>query len=166
MLTSPVGRAITINSQHGFTYAVVLVAIIVIGIAAEATYLSTTRIAQAEREAELLFRGQAYQRAIAGYYKANRAYPKTLEDLIKDPRTPSKRYIRTLYTDPISKEEKPDWLLIRSSDGGISGVASRSKDKPLKTANFPLNFEKFAESKSYSEWIFEYNATKTITPKP
>lgn len=162
MPTSPVGRGV--NRQLGFTYAVVLVAIIIIGIAAETTYLTMTRIAQAEREAELLFRGQAYRRAIEAYYKVNRSYPRALEDLIKDPRTPSKRYIRTLYIDPMTTDKKLDWILIRSTDGGISGVSSRSTDQPIKIANFPVNFEKFNDSKSYSEWVFEYSAPNSHIP--
>ena len=69
------------------------------------------RIVQADREAELLFRGQAYRRAIESYYRANGVYPRALEDLLKDPRFPSKRHIRSLYPDPMGKGQA--WLLLR-----------------------------------------------------
>ena len=49
-----------------------------------------------------------------------------------------------------------DWLLVHAPDGGIAGVASRSTDKPRKTANFPPGLERFSEARAYSEWVFEY----------
>ena len=157
MRTSPAGK--TASSQGGFTYAAVLAAVVIVGIAAELTYLSTARFVQADREAELLFRGEAYYRAIASYYRANRSYPRALEDLLVDPHSPAKRHIRALYPDPMARAPGQAWLLIRSSDGGIGGVASRSTDQPLKTANFPLAFDGFAGARSYSEWVFEYAQT-------
>jgi hypothetical protein len=62
----------------------------------------------------------------------------------------------------MNKEEKAEWLLIRAADGGISGVASQSKDEPLKQANFPKEFEKFAGAKSYAEWVFEYQPPAVV----
>lgn len=154
MRTSPAGT--TASKQKGFTYAAVLAAVVIVGIAAELTYLSTVRIVQADREAELLFRGQAYYRAIASYYRANRSYPRSLDDLLVDPHSPSKRHIRVLYQDPMAKGAGQAWLLVPSSDGGIGGVASRSTGRPFKTANFPPGLERFGEASMYSEWIFEY----------
>jgi type II secretory pathway pseudopilin PulG len=161
MRTSPAGK--TASSQKGFTYAAVLAAVVIVGIAGELTYLSTVRIVQGDREAELLFRGQAYYRAIASYYKANGSYPRSLEDLLVDPDSPSMRHIRALYQDPMAKEAGQDWLLIPSSDGGIGGVASRSTDRPFKTANFPVAFSKFDGAQSYSEWVFEYAPATPVT---
>ncbi len=154
MRTSPAGKAR--SSQRGFTYAAVLAAVVIVGIAAELTYLSTARILQAEREAELLFRGQAYARAIASYYRAHRSYPRSLDDLLADPHSPAKRHIRALYPDPMAKGAGQAWLLIRAPDGGIGGVASRSTERPLKTANFPPNFDSFSAAGSYSDWVFEF----------
>lgn len=154
MRTSPAGK--TRASQKGFTYAAVLAAVVIVGIAAEVAHLSTTRIVQAERETELLFRGQAYLRAIASYHRANRAYPRALGDLLDDPRSPARRHIRALYLDPMAREAEQGWHLIRSSDGGIAGVASRSSGRPLKAAHFPAGLEGLAGAAAYSEWVFEY----------
>lgn len=162
MQTSPAGKAT--SSQRGFTYAAVLAAVVIVGIGAEVTYLSMVRIVQAEKEAELLFRGQAYRRAIESFYKTNGSYPRSLDDLLKDPRSPSRRHIRVLYPDPMAKEAKQGWQLIPSIDGGVGGVASRSTDKPIKTANFPDIFDKFNGAQSYSEWIFEYVAPVPVIP--
>jgi type II secretory pathway pseudopilin PulG len=150
----PTSRAGTRSSQQGFTYAAVLAAVVIVGIAAEVGYLSTSRIVQAEREAELLFRGAAYARAIGRYHRAHGVYPRALDDLVVDPRSPSQHHIRALYGDPMAPEGQ-GWALIPATDGGIAGVASRSKKRPLKRANFPLPFEHFAGAESYSEWLFE-----------
>lgn len=154
MRTSPAGK--TRASQQGFTYAAVLAAVVIVGIAAEVAQLSTTRIVQAERETELLFRGQAYRRAIASYHRANGAHPRALDDLLDDPRSPARRHIRALYPDPMAKEADAGWRLVRAADGGIAGVASRSGARPLKTAHFPAGLEGFAEAAAYSEWVFEH----------
>ena len=136
----------------------VLVAVIVLGILMEVATIHTSRAQQAEREAELLYRGMAYRNAIKSYYedgKPVKTYPKSLEDLVKDPRSAHKRHLRALYPDPMSKD-KSEWLLIRAADGGISGVASAGKDAPIKTANFPAGLERLEGAKSYADWIFEY----------
>ena len=152
--------------ERGFSYALVLAAVVILGIVAEAAHVTTWRMLKAEREQELLFRGDAYRRAIQSYYEAGGAikqFPRSLDDLVKDSRTASgKHHIRALYPDPMSRDEKPEWTLLRAADGGISGVASQSKDEPLKQANFPKEFEKFAGAKSYTEWIFEYQLPAVV----
>lgn len=152
MRTSPAGKPR--SKQRGLAYAVVLAAVVIVGMGAEVTYLGVSRVVQADREAELLFRGQAYRRAIESYHRTNGTYPRALEDLLKDPRLPSKRHIRALYTDPMGNGR--EWLLLRAPDGGIGGVVSRSSKKPAKTANFPASIESFAGAQSYGEWLFEY----------
>jgi type II secretory pathway pseudopilin PulG len=134
----------------------VLAAVVIVGIVVEAARITTWRIVRADREAELLFRGQAYRSAVRSFYQSNGAFPRSLEDLLKDPRSASKRHIRALYGDPMSKDEKQEWRLVRAAGGGIAGVASTSNDEPLKQANFPRDLEKFTGAKSYSEWVFEY----------
>jgi type II secretory pathway pseudopilin PulG len=139
----------------------VLAAVVIIGILAEAATAVSSRMVQLDREAELLFRGQAYQRAIRSYYEAGnpiKQYPRNLEDLLKDPRFPNMYHIRALYRDPMAKDDKGEWLLVRAADGGIAGVASASMEEPLKKANFPRGLERLAGAKTYAEWTFEYVA--------
>jgi type II secretory pathway pseudopilin PulG len=143
----------------------VLAAVVVVGILAQAAVPLSSRVAQADREAELLFRGQAYRSAIKSYYEAGKpikAFPRALEDLLDDPRFPRKRHLRTLYPDPMARGGKGEWTLVRAADGGISGVASASGEEPLKQGNFPLDLEQFAGAKAYSDWIFEYRPTATL----
>jgi type II secretory pathway pseudopilin PulG len=145
-----------LHRMQGFTYVMVLAAVVIVGIVVEAAHITTWRLVRVDREAELLFRGQAYRNAIRSFHQANGVFPRSLEDLVKDPKSTSRRHIRKLYRDPTSKDEKGEWRLVRAIDGGIAGVASASSDEPLKQANFPPELIKFTGAKSYSECIFEY----------
>lgn len=142
----------------------VLAAVVIVGIVAEAGRLTTWRLQQADREAELLFRGDAYRRAIESYVFAHGVYPRSLDSLLKDPKSPARRHIRALYADPMAVGETPagapSWTLLRATDGGIAGVASASRQVPLKQANFPVGFDQFAGANSYAEWIFEFVPAK------
>lgn len=114
-------------------------------------------VVQREKEAELLFRGQAIKRAIDFYYRTSRAgfaqFPRTLEELLKDPGSPAvRRYLRKIYPDPVTGGE---WVLIKDGSGRVKGVHSASEEAPLKTANFPEEFKSFEGKKKYSEWVFE-----------
>lgn len=161
MPTSTVGKA-KINKSDGFTYVMVLVAVVVVGLLAGVGHGLTSRIMQTDREAELIFRGLAYKNAIKRYHTTHQAFPRALEDLLKDPQRAHKRYLRVLYPDPMAKGEQ-EWTLVRAADGGISGVASSGTDAPLKQANFPKEMESFAGAQSYSDWVFEYVPKKVQT---
>jgi type II secretory pathway pseudopilin PulG len=155
------------GSERGFTYVTVLAAVIIVGIVVQAAHATTWRLIRADREAELLFRGQAYRNAIRSFHQTNGVFPRTLEDLVKDPKSAGRTHIRALYRDPTSKDEKGEWRLVRAIDGGIAGVSSASSDEPLKQANFPPELIKFTAAKSYSEWIFEYVPPPVpVKPKP
>ena len=143
-------------SQTGFTYVVLLVAVVVVGILAEGAQQLMSRVVAADREAELIFRGRAYRAAIGSYYLAgepNKIFPRNLEDLVSDPRFAHKRHIRRLYADPTTGGE---WQLVRAPDGGISGVVSANDATALKQGNFPVDLESFQGTVHYSEWVFEY----------
>lgn len=147
------------SRQHGFTYLMVLAALIVVGILAETATLLNSRLVRVEQEQALLFRGMAYRNAIASYYYAKpaRQYPRRLDALVKDPRFLHKRHLRQRYTDPIGKG---DWLLLKDSKGGITGVASPSRTMPLKQANFPEELQHFEGAAQYRDWLFEFRPIK------
>ena len=150
------------NNPSGFTYVMVLVAVVILGIVLETANVQISFVQRREREKELLYRGQAYQTAIRYFYKAHNNFPRSLKDLLKDPHAINKHYLRALYTDPVSRGKTP-WKLIRATDGGISGVASQSEETPLKKANFPQGLENFEKAKTYAEWEFVYKP-KVTTP--
>lgn len=147
------------SSDRGFSYVVILVAVIVVGIMAQVGVGYSSRAVRADREAELLFRGLAYRTAIQSYYNAGgaiKSYPRALEDLLVDPRFPNRHHLRRLYADPFATGSRPGWVLVHAVDGGIAGVASVGADAPQKKAGFPLGLENFAGAKNHGEWIFEY----------
>ena len=65
--------------------------------------------------------GNAYQAAIASYYKKDQRYPASLEALLEDKRYPMPvRHLRKLYADPMTGE--PDWMLIDAPGGKAEGL--------------------------------------------
>ena len=147
------------NRQQGFTYltALFIIAILTGGLALAGEVWDTS--AKREKEAELLFIGNQYRKAITLYYDSTpgpvKRYPRTLEDLIKDPRQPStQRHLRRLYPDPLGGKE---WGLVKAPDGGILGVHSLSEDKPLKEARFKVRDAAFEGAQKYADWKFVYS---------
>lgn len=141
----------------GFTYFGLLAIIAVMGVALAAAGEVWHTAQKREKELELLFIGNQFRLAIAGYYERTpdqaQRYPATIEDLLKDPRYPSaQRYLRKVYRDPITGSE--NWGLIKGPDGEIYGVYSLSEEEPLKKSNFSLADKNFAGKTKYADWVF------------
>lgn len=160
-MTSTAGKIPIRARQSGFTYIMMLIAVVIVGIMASVATMDMARVMREARESELLFRGLAYQNAIREYYAAGARigrpdeYPMTLRALLRDPRfLGRRRYLRALYRDPMG-HGKHAWVLIRAPGGGIAGVASASHARPLKT-HFPSGLESFQRAKTYAQWIFVY----------
>jgi len=145
------------RDDGGYTYLFVMFLVVLTGLAATAvTHQWKTEIRR-EREAELLFRGDQIRQAIGLYYLTARAgihlYPKSLEDLIKDPNSSAtRRYLRQLYKDPITGE---DFELVKEGDA-LKGVRSKSTTAPIKVGNFPQDYQSFSGKTSYHDWVFIY----------
>jgi type II secretory pathway pseudopilin PulG len=142
------------KAQRGFTYVGLLLSVAIAGTGLAAYAELASHAGQREKEAELLFRGNAFQAAIASYYKKEQRYPKSLEQLLKDERYPMPvRHLRKLYADPMTGA--PDWALVEAPGGaGVMGVHSRSEAAPIKTGNFLLRNQGFEEAKRYADWKF------------
>jgi type II secretory pathway pseudopilin PulG len=107
-----------------------------------------------EREAQLLFVGDQYRRAIESYWRASpgpaRTLPKSLSDLLADDRFPMPvRHLRRPFNDPFDAE----WGLVKLPTG-IAGVYSVSEIAPLKRSGFPDRYVHFEDARSYSDWRF------------
>jgi len=66
-----------------------------------------------EKEAELVFRGMQYYRAIRLYYHKFGRYPTSMDDLTK---TNNLRFLRKRYKDPMTKDG--DWRIIHVAANG------------------------------------------------
>ncbi len=155
--------------EAGFTYLTILFVIAFMGLGLALTGEVWHTAMMREREAQLLYSGNQYRRAIERYYLSGpRQFPRALEDLLKDPRKPgTERYLRKLYFDPLTG--KSEWGLVKAPDGGIMGVYSLSEGKPLKVAGFRFADREFEGAALYSDWKFLYNPAgqqAPIQPQP
>ena len=142
-------------AQGGFTYLGLLFAIAIIGITLATVGVVWSTQARRDREAQLLFAGDQIRQAIGRYHDSGGVYPKSMDELLEDKRTPvTRRFLRRLYPDPMTGQA--DWELIKVADGGIMGVASSSHARPIKVAGFPVADTSFEKTDCYCAWKFIY----------
>ncbi len=159
------GRPLAIG-ERGFTLLWVLFLLVVLGLGLAGLGRVWDTSLRREKEAELLFVGDQYRRAIEAYQQATpgseKTYPKHLEDLLLDRRFPQTvRHLRRLYRDPVTRSR--DWGLVKEGEG-ITGVYSLSEDTPLKQAGFPAAYRTFEGVASYRDWAFVAFMGKPQTP--
>ena len=152
---------------RGFTYLLLLFSVALLGIGLAVAGEVWHTAAKREKEKELLFVGDAFREAIGNYYAGSpgglKQFPAKLEDLLRDPRFPdTRRYLRTVYADPITG--KMDWVPILAPQGGIMGVGSPSGEQPVKRSGFGDADQAFGrlrakagEKLRYSDWKFVYD---------
>ncbi len=152
-------RCHAVARVQGFAYLWTLMLVAFMGVAlviASEIYATTL---QREKERELIFIGHQFREAIGRYYESNTAggqhqYPMTLDDLLKDPRSPNaQRHLRRIYTDPMM--DKATWGTILVN-GRIAGIHSLSDKVPIKQDNFDVTEAGFRGKNKYSEWTFTY----------
>ena len=119
--------------QKGFILLGLLVLIVVAGFALTQVSTKWSEARKHEREHELLKVGDIIRKAIGNYYNQTpgvvKEYPPNLEALLKDNRLPTpRRYLRKLYTDPVTQRE--GWGIVEAPSGGVMGVYSLSADVP------------------------------------
>lgn len=157
------------QKQQGFTYLGVMFIVALIGLALSGAAGVWQVAQQREKERQMLWIGQQYIDAIASYYHAspggNKRYPRTLDELLRDPRYPIiKRHLRKLWRDPLTGSS--DWGLVRTSQGGIAGVYSHAQGQPFKQAGFGASEKWLAAKKSYQEWQFVYFSSSATEDLP
>ena len=148
-----------LGCEAGLTYLGVLILTAMLTISIAAAGILWHFAQQRQRESDLLFIGNQFRTAIGRYYLNHlgpqKEYPKRLEDLLRDPRHPGTvRYLRKLYVDPMTGST--DWGLLKTPDGSILGVYSKSNRKPIKSATFRPIDRHLERKAKYSEWKFAY----------
>jgi type II secretory pathway pseudopilin PulG len=142
------------SGARGFAMAGLLVAIALVSLMLAMAMPTWRTLAQREKEEELLFRGQQYDRAIQLYRKKNAAPGAPSVDALVEG-----RFLRRKYKDPITNG---DFELVGVSQAAnapgvqqpqrgfgqlIGGVKSKSKQKSLRVLN---------GRSVYSDWQFTY----------
>lgn len=146
------------GKQGGFTYASVIILVMVIGLVGAASLRLGTTLQRALAEQALLDIGIEYSNALASYAAATPDgqpnYPNSFQELLKDPRsTQLRRHLRRVYVDPMTG--KVEWGIVKANEnGGILAIYSLSKATPIKISNFPPRFAAFDGKSSLSEWKF------------
>lgn len=146
-----------LRNDRGVTYLALMFSIVLIGISASATAHQWTVMVQREKEADLVAKGIEIQNALSlysatmkiGRVMSTEVYPQSLAELTRG----QKPFLRRVYQDPISGG---DWEYLRAPTGGIMGVRSKSKAKPIKTGDFPLAVRHLEGRKSYHDWVFQH----------
>jgi type II secretory pathway pseudopilin PulG len=147
------------NADRGFTYVVLLFAIVLFGLGsvAFANYWSEGHRRDIERE---LFRvGEEITLAIGSYYESSpgsvKQYPRSLRQLAEDDRFVGvRRHLRRVYADPVTRENR--WGLVQAPDGGIVGVHSLSEQKALRQSGYPRWIKVSGSGGRYVDLQFVY----------
>jgi type II secretory pathway pseudopilin PulG len=161
-----------IRRQRGFAYLLLLVAVALIGLAAAAAVNLGATMARRDAELQLLAVGAEFRQALHGYAgvpvgTASTAArgPRSLEDLLKDPRVPGlRRHLRQVYADPMTGRN--EWGLMRDGQGFITGVYSLADGKPIKQSGFDPGWAAFEGSPGYADWVFGLREGPPVTRAP
>lgn len=145
------------RNELGFSYVMLMFAVVLIGLATSVAARQWKVIVQRELEADLLAKGIEIQNALALYsttMKAGRVvpgeiYPASLAELTRQP----KPFLRKVYLDPVGHGE---WDLVRAPMGGIMGVRSKSRAKPIREREFPMAVRHFEGRPTYYDWVFQH----------
>ena len=96
--------------QAGYAMAALLVGVAIMGVLISVVLPVWSHAAKREREAELIFRGEQYTRAIELYQRQFvGAYPPDLDTLV------DQRFLRRLYTDPMTENGQGEFRLVYQS---------------------------------------------------
>jgi type II secretory pathway pseudopilin PulG len=147
----------TAHGERGFTYLGVMFIIALMGLTGAMASVVWATAQRRANERELVFIGQQFSAAIASYQRrpavAPPRYPRTLEELVRDDRTPTPaRHLRKIYVDPITGDSK--WGLVLAPDGGIVGVHSLSDREPFPRTKPIADYSPPSSSKTYRDWVF------------
>lgn len=170
------------QSQCGFAYMLLLIAVAVIGVAAASALSVGSTMARRDAEQQLLAIGEEFQRALSSYAgissgevapaltpapgiaagspasgvplaPSGASGPRTLDDLLRDSRVPQvRKHLRQIYADPLTG--KAEWGLVRDNQGFIVGIYSLADGRPIKRTGWPAQWAHFEEQKSYAGWVF------------
>lgn len=143
-------------NDRGFTYAFMLLALIAIGLAAQAAVYNTSMEKRRHIDVKIEQEGQQFIRALESYWHAvsieQRTLPRTIDQLLLDPRFPFKRHLRRQLQSPYDAAE---WAYLRDQNGHIYGAFLNSEESPTRRRILGLDGSELVVE-TYSDWQFIY----------
>lgn len=144
-------------AQSGFTYLGLLFLIALLCLALAAASIVHSVESRREKELQLVFAGEQIAAAIDSYAVSSgrvaQPFPTELSELLSDQRSlVGLHHLRQIYVDPMTNSK--EWGLLKTPQGGIIGVFSTSRERPLKQKNFPDGLSFPEQAKTYREWHF------------
>jgi len=118
------------RKQAGYTLLMVVFMVATMLILAAAATPNLLTQGRREKETEMVWRGEQYERAIGMYYRKFGKYPTKIEDLTKQ--TNGVRFLRQAYTDPMNKDDG-SWRFIYVGPNGQL-IGSLRQTSLLQTA--------------------------------
>lgn len=153
--------------QSGLAYLLLLIALALLALGSTASLSLGAIETRRSAEEELLAIGAEYERALASY-RASRAggasaNPKSLQELLLDPRFPGvRRHLRKAFVDPLTGHE---WGVVLANDGSIDGIFSTASGAPIRQSGFTGTWEIFNEAQTYQQWVFGLPPEKRVPTK-
>ena len=148
-------------AERGYALAALLVMVSVMAVLLSAAMPVWTTIVQREREAELVFRGEQYARAIARYQQAfGNTPPPSLDVLVEE------GFLRRRYTDPVvpgadfvpltagavlgadGAAATETLETLAESTGGVGGIVGVSSSSPAPS------LREYNGARQYNQWLF------------
>lgn len=143
--------------QGGLAYLLLLIVLSLLALGSTVSVSMGAMETRRAAEEELLAVGAEYERALASYRASSRggplgANPKSLQDLLLDPRYPGvRRHLRKAFADPLTGHP---WGVVFANDGSIEGFFSTASGVPIRQAGFAGVWETFNEAQTYRQWVF------------
>ena len=120
--------------QRGYAMAALLVGIAVMAVLMSVAMPAYRHLARREKEAELVFRGEQYARAVALYRAKNgNTFPASVDILVQG------KYLRKKYTDPMTKDGEFRIVPVGNPQGGGQpGGPGPGRGNPAGRGNPPV----------------------------
>jgi type II secretory pathway pseudopilin PulG len=122
-VTAPAAQSLHKGPAHrkdsGYTLLLVIFLVATMLIFGAVATQSVLTEGRREREEEMIWRGQQYERAISLYYRKFGRYPTKIDDLVKA--TNGVRYLREAYTDPTNKTDGTWRFIYIGANGQLTG---------------------------------------------
>ncbi|HEX9081706.1 MAG TPA: type II secretion system protein, partial [Holophagaceae bacterium] len=134
--------------QSGFTMALALALIVVMGVMLMKTGPSLVAEVQRANESELIFRGEAIAEALRVYFAKFHKYPTDLEEVMKV----RPRILRQKYTDPMSPSG--DWEYLTQVQPGASGSTEGLPIVGVRSRCQKDSIHLYQNKSLVSDWVF------------